>query len=138
MRELTVVLVDYTTYTLWLQQLETRCVSLDVWTHRSCPEYLSENETQNPNGTRHHEVRAKNVTWHRRSRLTSSANGSVGTLGERSQGMEGGYRLLQALSRILQDSGQRILRRTNQLGQGRGFYPTVCITPSYEELLQTR
>ncbi|KAL5372452.1 hypothetical protein PMIN06_012139 [Paraphaeosphaeria minitans] len=31
MREPTVILMDYTTYTPWLQQLETRCVSLDVW-----------------------------------------------------------------------------------------------------------
>jgi hypothetical protein len=30
-REPTVVLMDYTTYTPWIHQLETRCVSLDVW-----------------------------------------------------------------------------------------------------------
>ena len=31
LREPTVVLLDHTTYTPWLQQLETRCVSLDTW-----------------------------------------------------------------------------------------------------------
>ena len=31
LRESSVVLMDYTTYTPWLHQLETRCVSLDVW-----------------------------------------------------------------------------------------------------------
>lgn len=31
MREPSVVLIDYTTYTPWMHQLQTRCVSLDVW-----------------------------------------------------------------------------------------------------------
>ena len=30
-REPSVVLIDYTTYTPWMHQLQTRCVSLDVW-----------------------------------------------------------------------------------------------------------
>ena len=31
LRESSVILIDYTTYTPWLHQLQTRCVSLDVW-----------------------------------------------------------------------------------------------------------
>lgn len=31
LRDSSVILIDYTTYTPWLHQLETRCVSLDVW-----------------------------------------------------------------------------------------------------------